>query len=643
MITLVLPGRAHVGGHHVTRFAENVVDFLWHSAAHVSIFSYTEDSVMLIHPKRNVMLQIATVQDGKVRLTVDPSKVLGFFGQTVEEGNKTWATKQIRGIIKQGSREETPCCAVEALRVAALLSQYSPSSKPNLTLFVGNSSQHPDLEQAHRSVAIRARLVPVFIDCCDKQNSESWRQSATQLGGSYLRCLNLEDFGSKIAEAMGTWAKEPLQSRNVPDTELGRLRSKAGGCFFERAPRDSPLLPLLERCDLSLLRQSSQLREAEAQASARARAIGWRQGTVFWSLPLRIHREDGAVRVWANVNNETPLVVTGNSALDIMPACQMRKGISNGLPLFLDVDQAINLFESQGILRRLAELAEQDNWQDPLLPMKVYVPIIQKQLGFLAKADKSNFCGMPAFKAIVRSLVLSTDEGTIRKICHIGFHPKAKKLTASSMAELSECWAAWGVIGCLLRSVAIYTRAVGKMRDQFLRSHSRRLMKERRDRRNEATHPRDDDVEQKARQMQKRMEAKGIRKTLAQCTKAVHESARRDKQRNARREAMDPVLRETKDLEEKKDQQEVAKILKSLIDTGFVGAQIDFPWAAARKIEGWELGHVSTIFESLESISRAEGQVPRLRRGEGAEIAKWVRALARNFDVYLFGTDAKAQ
>ena len=168
-------------------------------------------------------------------------------------------------------------------------------------------------------------------------------------------------------------------------------------------------------------------------------------------------------------------------------------------------------------------------------------------------------------------------------------------------------------------------------------------MKERRDRRNEATHPRDNDVDQKARQMQKRMEAKGIRKTLAQCTKAVHESARRDKQRNARREAMDPVLRETKDLEEKKDQQEVAKILKSLIDTGFVGAQIDFPWAAARKIEGWELGHVSTIFESLESISRAEGQVPRLRRGEGAEIAKWVRALARNFDVYLFGADAKAQ
>lgn len=638
MLALVLPGRLGCGAEEVSRFSDKVLGVLREADVHVSLFVYTEDELLLLHPERQILIQVAQTTPAP-KFLCKLESVRSFLGRVIKDADhEEWLAKAYRGIVKKTPElkegESRRCCFVEAVRfVSVLMATMVPQTSRAEILAVGSADCSGDLSAAQVAVA-SARSTTLHVIDTATSGASDWEALVPVLsGGTYLHCDDADDFGPCVREILFEALCTPKATVEPP---ADHPRRRAGGCFFRSVvcdeEDDSHLAPTLgpeHHATLAKLDVPTEVEKAREAAFARCKLAG--KSTPFECLPLGLpHEADHPVRVSPDCS--------GRSSLDVCASAEVIDSLSTGLPLFSGVEQAMNAFECSEILKRLAELLGQCRWKDPTLPLRAYVPIIQRHLGYMARGDE-RFCGEAALRKMVKSVIIATDEGILRKVLYNGFHPHAKKLTSSALSEMSECWMALAWIAHCFRSVQVYSAAVGFARDRFLRNHSRAMMRAKVESR-QAEERSNEDLDVAATKMHERLTRVGMRKTVEQCRQQIAEARRKRARKNKRKTMMDPVVQEEALLLKKRDEAEVAATLQHIIDTGFHGMDVPVPLDQFKKSDKWAFVSSAAVREELslrtERYPQLAGQEPRLSAKEAAALRVAAAREGESFHVHLF-------
>lgn len=642
MITIVLPGNAVCGGNIVEKFLKNILLALHGGQARVSLFLYGTDTIFLCHPERQVHIEVAKVQNGKLKLQCKLSDLGTMVGRPIVEDQIERIQKVFRGAMNGSGKHEDgkTYAGAEALRLAAYMTRMTPDPDANVVFFVGSRGEHTrDLvDVAGLTIAKEPNLTCSIIEVLSDQPSAEWRDAAAQFGGGSLYHVpESERLGEAFAQAIRDWCLSPLQVCREDDDDDGILaetRRRCGGGNLQKGGAGSPLMVSF---DATLLERSDKMVEAEELANNRARVCKLRSGSVFWGVPFRRVSASGRpVKIWKSGQDE----IVGEASLDVIPGSRIQAGIDNKLPIFVDYDQAVNIYECRTIMQRLAAIVEAETWQDKTLPIRVYLPIIQRQLSYYFSGDKDNFCGLSILRKLIFSVLVSTPEQVLISMCRRGYG-EGRIGSASTLTEISECWLALGAVCSCFCSTSMYVHVVSQIREQFLRGRGRQLMAERVKSRQKEW---EDEIRaglgdpsERARALENKYRGKGIRKSLRECQAEIAAKDRASVQKAQRNKFSDPVQRDADELQEKRDKAEITDQMKQLVMQGFLGCDLKIPIEQIRAQERWRLPFAGNSQTRSRKFGSMPGQMCRLPASVTEERGRLcLRNVARNFDMMMF-------
>ena len=595
------------------------------------------------------MIDVARIRDGKVGITTSAEELVSFLGQKPgDEEQLEWCTKAYRGFVQSAPKLEEgqtrpPQRADVALRVAACFTRYVPVSTARVTFLVGSSALCPDVGAASSSVMSQGNMVVSMLDCNPaapedvfEEDHNAWREAAKELGGGDYRHNGApERFGQFLRSMVETWCTRSLVPSPVPDTQSWQRRKAVGGARFSPHESDTSLA-IIKDWDPLPLEMSDRMRKAQEKSAARALAIPQRGGKVFFGLPIKLGREGEDILVWRE--DEAADSIVGKSSVDVMPGCKVTPGLENKLPVFVDFDQFANYYERSRILARLSSIAGLEDSADISAPLRVYMPIIQRHVMHYVLGETNLFCGIPALKQMIFSVIIATPQESMGKMMQIGYHPQVRKFPADFIKGLSQCWLAIGTVAACYACPEVFVKVVTNQRDGFIRKHTRDLLAQRKRGRAVFLAPTadPDETRAQAQAMKARLEAKGVRKTVEQCERDIFARRKKEHEKAKRQRSVDPVHQEEERLMEDIDKREVSKQIQEIIDGGFAGIDIGIKMEDMRKIDAWRLSFVPTVLERVTKYAALDNQVSRARRGSAVGIRSALATLRRNFDEMFF-------
>lgn len=659
MFSLVLPAAGDDAGRACARFADRLFPALRRFGAKVSVFLYNEREITLMSPLRKNVLPIARHLGDRTVMISKPDDFRSFLAQQIsheeveakdkekktgiEVPQEEWMASYLCGEVG-AKKNPGPLCGGPAARVACILTGLVPKNVPHHVLLVGGCSSDDLL--LVKAGADRARNVTFSgIQVSSDEEVDSWEPTIALSRGGYWHCAHDEGMGQCLGEFFDRWGTSRIVSASPPP---GHQRSAANGSLFVpladgASPEDSAVTfhPALsgEGDFRSQVLHSGDYVRSSVVAHRRARCRKCPLGTdPFFGLPLCQGRNQRVV-IWEGWSEREEEVICGSEEIEVSPECGIVNKIDDRevVPLFWDVEQAVNVFECETILRRLASLVGQEEWRDPLLALRVYLPLIQRHLMWKVHAD-ARYCGDDALDALVRSAIVATPENNLRHMFYVGFHPKARKRSSADLSRQSQCWAGIALLACCFRSVSLLTKEISAARNRFMQNHTKELLRARKlSRREDVDVSPGEEVGVAARKMRDRLLRVGIRKDLAACRSAIVRARQKEERKKVKKRERDPTTREEEVIHEKQDEAEVARILKNVIEDGFMGIDIRLDMKLLRASKGWTWPR-DEVVRRVEKYCQLSGQIGGLGGKMAKSLSELVRSKGRDFDRVLLST-----